>query len=458
MENTWIILLPTIVTVLLCLWTKKVYLGMFVGIVTGSIILSGGNPLTGLTLGLDKLIAVFASGWNMKIILFAIIIGGLIELLAAAGGVRGMIRWFEEKTAVKDKKGAQVFTWLLGVLLFFDQVTSEAVTATVGRGLADNYKYSREKVAYLVDSTASPMCALLPLNSWGAYIIGLLSVLSIANPMGTMIKALPFNFYSIVAIILCFIVARKDWNIGPMKKAEENLIKVQNDVKIEQMENQKVSSPGILIIPLLVLLVCVPIFLYITGDGVVTNGNASTAVFWGVLVGTITAFLMTLKVGLSYKEATAALKKGIIDMLPIGMLLVFAFALSSICSELGVGDYIARLTSLYLPNQIMPAMIMITSALMAFSTGSSWGTFAIMIPIIVPMATTGNMPLNILLAAMLSGAIMGDHCSIMSDSTVMASIFSGCDNINHFKTQIPYALISCTIAGVLFLISGFIFL
>ncbi len=220
MEASWVILIPTILTIIVCLWTKQVYFGMFIGIFSGSIILVGGNPLTGFTNSLDRLLAVFSSGWNFKIILFATIIGGMIELMGAAGGIRGLIQWLEEKASINNKKRAQIFTWIIGVVLFFDQVTSEAVTASVGKTLSDKYGFSREKVAYIVDSTASPMCALLPLNSWGAYIVGLLSVLSVASPINVMIKTLPFNFYCILALLICFIVAAKNINIVPMKKAE----------------------------------------------------------------------------------------------------------------------------------------------------------------------------------------------------------------------------------------------
>ncbi|MGI6141208.1 MAG: Na+/H+ antiporter NhaC family protein [Caldicoprobacterales bacterium] len=455
MDTSWIILIPTIVTIVLCLWTKQVYLGMFAGVFAGSIILVGGNPLTGLTDSLERLLAVFSSGWNFKIILFATIIGGMIELMGAAGGVRGLIEWLEKKASIDNKNKAQVFTWIIGVVLFFDQVTSEAVTASVGKTLSDKYEYSREKVAYIVDSTASPICALLPLNSWGAYIVGLLTVLSVSAPINVLIKALPFNFYCIMALLICFIVAKKDINIGPMKKAEERRALACKSADVAVETNQKISSPAIAIVPLFVLLICVPTFLFVTGGGSFTSGDASTAVFWGVLAATLVAFFAAKKAGLGFQESKTALMKGIIDMLPVAMLLVLAFALGSICSELQVGAYVSSLTSVYLPNQIMPALVFFTGCLMAFASGSSWGTFAIMIPIIVPMAAASDIPLHILLAAMLSGAIMGDHSAIMSDSTVMASIFSGCDNVDHFKTQIPYALIAAGISLILFLIVGF---
>ncbi len=177
MGQSWIILLPTILTIIVCLATKKIFVGMFVGIFSGCIILAGGNPLAGLGMSFDKLIAVVSSAWNVKLILFATLIGGMIKLMQVSGAVNGLIQWLQKKAKITTPAKAQFLTWLIGVVLFFDQYTSEAVTATIGKTLANNYGYSREKVAYLVDSTASPMCALLPLNSWGAYIIGLLATL-----------------------------------------------------------------------------------------------------------------------------------------------------------------------------------------------------------------------------------------------------------------------------------------
>lgn len=462
MTNSWIVVLPTVITVILALWTKKIFLSLFIGIFVGQVILVNGNPLLGLAATLDELIEVFVSGWNVKIIVFATLMGGLVALLNYSGGVNGLIKWLEEKASVDDKKSSQIFIWILGVILFFDQVTSEAITATVGQGLADNYDFSREKLAYLVDSTSAPMCAVLPINSWGAYIVGILSTLDVENPMGTLLKTIPFNFYCISALVIGLIVANKDINLGPMKEAEANVKSQKEKLKSNENNNEekeeRISTPLAMIIPLVVLLICVPIFLYITGDGNITSGDASTAVFWGVLVSIISALIITRNLGIEFSKSLKVLKEGTIDMLSVASLLMFAFALSSVCSKLGLGDYIANLTSLYVPHKIVLLLVFITSGLMAFSTGSSWGTFAIMIPIIVPMANAINCPLNLLLASMLSGAIFGDHSSIMSDSTVLASTFSGCDNIEHFRTQLPYTLLSAGIAGILYLIVGAILL
>ena len=454
--NSWIILIPTILTIIVCLLTRKIFVGMFVGIFSACMILAGGNPISALGMSFDKLIGVVSSGWNVKIILFAILIGCMIKLMQVSGAVRGLIEWLQNKAKVTTPGKAQFLTWLIGVILFFDQYTSEAVTATIGKTLSNNYGYSREKVAYLVDSTASPMCAFLPLNSWGAYIIGLMATLGVTNTMRTMVTALPFNFYCIIALLLSLLVALKGWNIGPMKKIEAEASYVAKaDLPEETDEGVKTASPWLVVLPILVIIASVIGGQLISGKGVFSDGDTSASVFYAMLIGNVVTILLCIFCAkMKYADTVKACGEGILEMVPIGMLLVFAFCLSSLCSELGVGDYISAITAAHLPNLVVPVLVFITACLMAFSTGSSWGTFAIMIPIVVPMASASVIPLNILVAAMLSGAIMGDHCSMISDSTVMASAFSGCDNVSHFKTQLPYALLSAGAAAILYLIVG----
>jgi len=455
--DSWIILLPTIITIIVCLWTKQIYIGMFAGIFCGCSIIAEGNLLSGINMSFDKLIGVLASSWNVKIILFAVLIGGVIKMMQVSGAVRGLIIWLQNKAKVTTPAKAQFLTWLIGVVLFFDQYTSEAVTATIGKTLAYNYGYSKEKVAYIVDSTASPMCAFIPLNSWGVYIIGILATLGISDTMSVMLKALPFNFYCIFALLMVLVVIKKNWNIGAMKTAEENYIKEKKEQEIVESEkNERIASPALVAIPIIVIIITVIASQIITGGGSFTDGDTSVSVFYSMITGNIVTILLCIKEGMKVKESVRACLDGCMEMVPIAMLLVFAFCLSSICGELGVGAYIASLTSAHLAGQIIPVLVFVVAALMAFATGSSWGTFAIMIPIVVPMAAANGVPLYLLVATMLSGAIMGDHCSMISDSTVLASVFSGCDNVKHFKTQLPYALISAGIAAVLYLIVGFV--
>lgn len=273
--------------------------------------------------------------------------------------------------------------------------------------------------------------------------------------MGVMIKALPFNFYCIIALVVCLVVIFKNWNIGGMKEAENAIAVTADDA--EQAQDTKTATPWLVVLPILVIIACVIGGQLITGKGTFADGDTSTSVFYAMLIGNVVTIIMCMIfAGMKYGEAVKACGQGILEMIPVAMLLVFAFCLSGICGELNIGAFISGITAAHIPNAIVPALVFVTGALMAFATGSSWGTFAIMIPIVVPMAAASVIPMNILVAAMLSGAIMGDHCSMISDSTVMASAFSGCDNVKHFRTQLPYALISAGAAAVLYLITGFV--
>ena len=301
------------------------------------------------------------------------------------------------------------------------------------------------------------MCALLPLNSWGAYIIGLLATLGVSDTMGTMVKAMPVNFYCIIALVMCLFVIFKNWNLGGMKDAEANHKEKLAAVEEAIAADEKIASPLLVVLPILVIIASVIGALLITGGGVITDGDSSVAVFYSMIIGNVVTILLCCAMAkMKVKEACSQCLKGCGEMVPVAMLLVFAFCLSGICGELGIGGYISALTAAHLPNFIVPCLVFITAALMAFATGSSWGTFAIVIPIVVPMAAATGLPLPLLVAAQLSGAIMGDHCSMISDSTVMASAFSGCDNVKHFRTQLPYALISAAAAVVLYIVAGFI--
>ena len=284
---------------------------------------------------------------------------------------------------------------------------------------------------------------------------GLLATLGVSDTMGVMIKALPFNFYCIIALVVCLVVIFKNWNIGGMKEAENAIAVTADDA--EQAQDTKTATPWLVVLPILVIIACVIGGQLITGKGTFADGDTSTSVFYAMLIGNVVTIIMCMIfAGMKYGEAVKACGQGILEMIPVAMLLVFAFCLSGICGELNIGAFISGITAAHIPNAIVPTLVFVTGALMAFATGSSWGTFAIMIPIVVPMAAASVIPMNILVAAMLSGAIMGDHCSMISDSTVMASAFSGCDNVKHFRTQLPYALISAGAAAVLYLITGFV--
>jgi len=309
---------------------------------------------------------------------------------------------------------------------------------------------------------------MIPLNAWGAFIISLVASTGIENPLHTFILAVPLNLYAITAILLAGVVIWNNINLGPMKKAEERTQGGELlwpgsvalvDVSAEQQhdDEQDIPSAWLMALPILAMIVMMPLALYITGDGNIIKGSGSVSVLWSVCFAIAVAWIMTLIKGdSSIAELMQVFMKGAGDLLPIAIILLLALALGDVARELGTGVYVANLVSGNIPGVLLAPLVFLVSAFIAFSVGSSWGTFAIMIPIAIPIAVTLGLPVPLMLAAAISGAIFGDHASPISDTTVLASMASATDHIDHVRTQLPYALIAAAIAAVGFLVIGLI--
>jgi len=359
-----------------------------------------------------------------------------------------------------------VLAWATGLVIFIESNITLLVAGAVSRPLFDRYKVSREKLAYLIDATSAPVCAMIPLNAWGAVIVGLVSSTNVDNPLGTFIESIPFNFYAIAAIALSAAVIWKNINIGPMKKAEERTQQGKLlwpnatpmvDVSDELVEDEPghIPSAALMVIPIVAMIAMMPIGLYITGDGNIIEGSGSTSVLWAVIVALVVAWIMNFTHGEhSVNELMKLFMKGAGGLLPIATILLFALALGDVARELGTGIYVANIVGATIPAPLLAPLIFIASSFIAFSVGSSWGTFAIMIPIAIPVAVTLGLPVPLLLGAAISGAIFGDHASPISDTTVVASMASATDHIDHVRTQLPYALVAAAIAAVAFLLAS----
>ncbi len=353
-------------------------------------------------------------------------------------------------------------------VIFVESSITLLVAGSVSRPLFDRYKVSREKLAYLIDSTSAPVCVMIPLNAWGAFIISLVASTGIENPLQTFIAAVPLNLYPIAAILLAGLVIWKNINIGPMKKAEERTLGgdmlwpgaiplVDVSAEYQVSDEDDIPSSMFMVLPILAMIFMMPLALYITGDGNIINGSGSVSVLWSVSFGIVVGWIMMLTKGdSSIGELMQIFMKGAGDLLPIAIILLLALALGDVATELGTGIYVANLVSGNVPPVLLAPLVFLVSAFIAFSMGSSWGTFGIMIPIAVPIALTLGLPVPLMLAASISGAIFGDHASPISDTTVLASMASASDHIEHVRTQLPYALIAAAIATAGFLIIGLI--
>jgi tetracycline resistance efflux pump len=465
-EVGWVSLLPPLLAIVLAIWTRQVYLSLGAGIWIGATIVAGWNPLAGLAGTIDRIVAVFADAGNTRVILFTMVIGALIATMESAGGVRGFVQWIERKALVRGPRGARVLAVAVGVVIFIESNLTVLVSGAVARPLFDRYRISREKLAYLIDSTSAPICILIPLNAWGAYILALLTGLDVPDAFGTILRSIPFNLYALGAVILACVVAVTGLNLGGMRRAEKRTQEGQllwPDAK--PMLDPAVLSPEPttrippralnMLVPIAVMVLAMPLALWITGGGDIRAGSGSTSVLWAVTAALATAWVLLLaQRGADVDQLTRTGLTGAGGLVPMAVVLVLALALGTVARELGAGPYIAGLTEGRVPPVAFVPLVFLTGAAIAFSTGTSWGTFAIMIPIVVPVAAASGLPLEPFLAAALSGGIFGDHASPISDTTIISSMAAATDHIDHVRTQLPYALLAGSAATLAFALVG----
>ena len=482
--------LPPLLAIILALKTKQVYISLVVGIWLGWLIISDWNILQGSIATLEGFVDVFKSPGNTKTIMFSALVGALLIFIQYSGGVQGfilrmdkLIQRVEEKGKGRSRVVVELIALATGVLLFIETSISSLTVGTLYRPVFDRLKIPREKLAYIADSSSAPSSILIPFNAWGAFIMGLLLTQGIENPLRTMVSAMGFNFYPMIAIFLVFlvIVTRKDF--GPMARAEKRTRetgKLLND-GARPMVSEEITSyemkEGIkprainMILPLGVMILMMLVSLVYTGWDQVEEvssfmnhvgkalgrGSGSSAVLYSVTTAILVAMLLYRVQGImKIRKMIELILKGISELMPLALLMMLAFSISHVCNSLGTGEYVAGITESWLSPALLPAVIFILSSFIAFSTGTSWGTFAIMISIAIPMAELHGANLFLVVAATMGGGVFGDHCSPISDTTIISSMASASDHIDHVRTQLPYALITGAITVVLYLILGFI--
>lgn len=466
MEPTWISVLPPLLAIGLAIVTRQVYLSLAAGVWLGWTILVGGNPITGLGRAIDESVRVLGDEGNAKVILFTLVIGALIATIEASGGVRGFVQWVERRNFVTNGRRAQLLAFLVGVVIFIESNITVLVAGAIGRPLFDRFRVSREKLAYIIDSTSAPICILIPLNAWGAYVLGLLGESGVADPLNVFIGSIGLNFYAIFAVILTFATIVFGLEFPAMRRAEArtqggellsaNAAPLLDPEVLSPTPNDKIPPRAInMFLPIAVMVLMMPVSLYITGDGDLRAGSGSTSVLWSVLAGLTVAWVILLaQRAYTIDELTRTGMRGAGGLMSLALVLLLALALGGVARELGTGLYLAQAVSDLLPAWIFLPLVFIVGAGIAFSTGTSWGTFAIMIPIAVPVALTLDMPPAPFVAAALSGGVFGDHASPISDTTIIASMAAATDHIDHVRTQVPYALTAGTAAVIAFGIAG----
>lgn len=464
---TWLSVLPPLVAIITALVTKQVFVSLFAGIWLGWTILVGGNPIVGLAAAIQALVDVYKDDGNTRTIIFSAMVGSLIALTQRSGGVEGFIRWVTERGIVTTRRAAQVMATVLGLGIFVESSITCLVTGAISRPLFDKMSLSREKLAYLCDSTSAPVCILIPMNGWGAFIMGVLASQEVPNPLMTLLHANVFNLYAILALGLVFLIVLTGKDFGPMARAERRSRETGKVLRdgAEPLVSADVLSlatkDGVepqarnMIVPMASMLAMMPIGLYITGNGNLLEGSGSTAVLWAVMLAVFIAGTLYRIQGIFHLSETIDLVfKGLGGLMPVALLMMLAFAISALSRELQTGIYLASLAEGLLSPVLLPSILFLLSGFISFATGTSWGTFGIMLPIAIPMAGALGVDLHLTIGAVLAGGIFGDHCSPISDTTMISSMAAGSDHIDHVNTQLPYALATGAVATILFLAAG----
>ena len=463
-------LLPPVVAIGLALITKEVYSSLFIGIVVGAVLYSGfsfegtmNHVLSG------GIIAVLSDSYNVGILVFLVILGAMVALMNKAGGSAAFGQWASKH--IKTRAGAQLATVALGVLIFIDDYFNCLTVGSVMRPVTDRHNISRAKLAYIIDSTAAPVCIIAPISSWAAAVTGFVEG---EDGLSIFIRAIPYNFYALLTITMLIVISLANIDYGPMAKFERNAL----DGDLFSGKNPYAGSsddvsnaPGTvmdLLIPILSLIVCCVLGMIYSGgffSGVdfvtaFSGSDASVGLALGSFFGlVITVILYLVRRILTFKQCMDCIPEGFKAMVPAILILTFAWALKAMTDSLGADVFVAELVKSSAEGlmSLLPAIIFVVGCLLAFATGTSWGTFGILIPIVVHVFENSDPELMIIsISACMAGAVCGDHCSPISDTTIMASAGAQCDHVNHVSTQLPYTVSVAVISFVTYLVAGFV--
>jgi len=469
-------LLPPIVAIALCFITKRVLASLFIGVWVGATILIGWNPIGGVTKTLGYIVENAADDWNATILLFDFVIGGLIGLIYLSGGAQAFVKSVTKK--VKTARDGQFAAWLFGLVIFFDDYANTAVVGNAFRAVSDKLRMSREKFSYIVDSTAAPVASIALISTWIGYEVGLIGDAiegtSVAmTPYSIVLQSIPYRFYSIFAILLVLAIALSGRDYGPMLKAEyrarttgkvfaDGATPLSGGSELKVLEGVPLKTVN-MVVPIAVLVVISIFGMWWTGGGTsaesftaaISDADAMTALLWGAMFAVIVALIMYKVQGIgTLAEMMDAFVDGAKMMLLANLILLSAWSIGSVASEMGTAPYVVEAVRGVISPLLLPMVIFIICNLISFATGTSWGTMAITMPIAVPLSLALGVPLPLGISAVLTGSVMGDHCSPISDTTIMSSMFSGSDHIDHVKTQIPYAFTASGVAILAYLAVG----
>lgn len=464
-------LMPPIVAITLALLTKEVYSSLFAGIVVGGVLFSGCSFEGTVTHVLeDGFLSVLSDSGNVGILIFLILLGTIVALMNNAGGSAAFGEW--AKSHIKTKAGAQLATILLGILIFIDDYFNCLTVGSVMRPVTDGHNVSRAKLAFLIDATAAPVCIISPISSWAAAVCGFVDG---EDGMNLFVSAIPYNFYAILMVVLMIGMVLAKVEFGPMELHERNAergdLLSNGSIRVQENVTEKDGKKGSvadLVIPIISLVICCVIGMIYTGgffsstDFVTAFSNSSASV--GLSIGSffglaITILLYQVRGVLSFRDCMDCLSEGFKAMVPAILILSFAWTLKAMTDSIGCKEFVAGGMKLVAGDlqMFLPAVIFLVGCFLAFATGTSWGTFGILIPIVVAVFEGTNHELMLIsISACMAGAVCGDHCSPISDTTIMASAGAQCDHMNHVSTQLPYAVLTAVVSCAAYVLAGFV--
>ena len=464
-------LVPPVIAIVLALITKEVYSSLFVGVLIGGAFWAGFKPeATILHVFQDGVVGVLTDSYNMGILIFLVILGVMVCMMNKAGGSAAFGRWAKEH--IKTRAGAQLTTIALGILIFIDDYFNCLTVGSVMRPVTDSHNVSRAKLAYLIDATAAPVCIIAPISSWAAAVTGFVKG---EDGFSIFIRAIPYNYYAILTIIMMvtLVLAKEDY--GPMKEHEDNAIAgdlyTTDDRPYESAQENVIYNKGKvidLVFPIISLIICCVIGMiysggFFSGTGFVEAFSGSDASV-GLMLGSFFAMVITIafyavRKVLRFSDSMACIPDGFKAMVPAILILTFAWTLKSMTDSLGAAEYVASIMNSAASGllNLLPAIIFLVGCFLAFATGTSWGTFGILIPIVVAVFQGTNETMMIIsISACMAGAVCGDHCSPISDTTIMASAGAQCNHVNHVSTQLPYAMTVAAVSCITYVIAGVI--
>jgi len=456
----WFTLLPAVVAIAFVLWRKEVTVALILAVFTSEYLLvlgTGNSPVfSGLFNGfiqtVERTVGVFEDAGNARLLVFSVLIGALLAYMRVSGGVSATVQRMVNSGLATNARRTGMMTYITGIVVFVESNLSVLTAGILSRGLFDRFNMSRERLAFIIDSTSAPICILILLNAWGAFVLALLTPYDLGqSAVSILVATIPLNFYALATLLVVFYTVWTGKVYGPLAKLEANgsAHKTINEVEIEPGRARD------MLVPLAFMVLGMLGFMLWTGNGDLMQGSGSKSVLYATVMAVSVAFIMLIsQKKFTHKQLVEEGFKGIGEILPLVAILLLSIALGASVKELGTGVFISGLVADYLPLWLVPAVIFIAGAFASFTTGTSWGTFALLVPIGIPIALNLNLPPSLMLAAVLGGGVFGDHCSPVSDTTAVSSLAAGCDILDHVETQLPYALFCGGITIIGYIIAG----